>query len=265
MEYNLKDIKNLQKIAGDTGKSYVGYLNNQKVFVKQNSTPFFVAVANEKLTPKMLWSKTIDNYFWIAQEWITGRTLKSYEISKFKKQTMQILRKLHRSDYLALMLYRLEGQDLEPIDFLQEYYWQLPKELEQEPTLKDVYTRLEDDQPVFDHFNICACHGDINHKNFLFKNQEQKDIYLIDWDSAVLSDCFLDLGYLLYRYVDMEDWEDWLNEYGVASSKENVHKVWWYGQMQHLLQIKHQYQNGRFKLVKEEIKYLKQLNERKEQ
>ena len=265
MDYDLKDITGLEPLAGDTNQSYVGYLNGQRVFVKKNSTPFFVAVANEKLAPQFLWSKTIDGHFWIAQEWLEGRVLKSFEIAKFPSQAMGILKHLHRSDYLALMLYRLEGQEMEPIDFLQEYYWQLPDELEREPLLKHIYTKLEDELPNFDHFNICACHGDVNHKNWIFRDQKQDEIYLIDWDSAILSDIFSDIGPLLYRYVDVWEWENWLKAYGLPKTDENWHKIWWYGQMQQLMQIKRQYEKGRLRLVKQEIAHLQMMTERKEQ
>lgn len=265
MDYNLVDITNLRPLLGDTNKSYMGYLDDQKVFVKKDSSPFFVSVANEKLSPKLVWSKVINGSMWVAQEWIQGDVLKSCEISDYRKQIMTILNKLHNSDYLALILYRLEGKEMEPIDFLQEYYWQLPITLEKTPILSEVYNWLEDKLPYFEHFNICACHGDVNHKNFIFKNNLKDEVYLIDWDSAILSDHFCDIGSLLYRYVEIDDWKYWLQTYGLRYDDSNIHKIWWYGQVQHLMHIKSQYQKGRFQLVKQELELLKIMNQRKEQ
>ena len=264
MNYNLKDIYGLQALSGDTNQAYVGYLDEKKVFIKKNSTPFFIAVANEDLAPHLVWSKNIDGSLWLAQEWIEGQSLKRTDVMYFKDQLMGILSKLHKSDYLALMLYRLEGREMEPIDFLQEYYWQLPRDLENDWLLSKVYRELEDNIPEFNHLNICACHGDLNHKNMMFKDINNQEIYVIDWDSAILSDVFGDLGTVLYRYVYVHLWDDWLRSYGLFPDEESIQKIWWYGEMQQLMHIKRQYQKGRMQLVKEEIEHLRIMNEQKE-
>ena len=46
---------------------------------------------------------------------------------------------------------------------------------------------------------------------------EEEQLYLIDWDGAIVADPALDLGLLLYHYIDQSEWEKWLAQYGVQA------------------------------------------------
>ena len=43
---------------------------------------------------------------------------------------------------------------------------------------------------------------------------EDNQLYLIDWDGAMIADPAIDLGLLLYWYIPEENWQDWLDMYG---------------------------------------------------
>ena len=80
--FNFDKAWNLQPIKGDTGKAYKGMKENERVFIKRNSTPFLAALSREGLTPKLLWTKRTSNGdILTAQEWLEGRQLEIDEIS----------------------------------------------------------------------------------------------------------------------------------------------------------------------------------------
>ena len=50
--------------------------------------------------------------------------------------------------------------------------------------------------PTYKLEDYVVCHGDVNHNNWLLSDHQQ--LYLIDWDGAMIADPALDLGALLY-------------------------------------------------------------------
>src|SRR5690606_20705591 len=62
--------------------------------------------------------------------------------------------------------------------------------------------------PNVHHQEYVVCHGDVNHNNWLLS--DENELYLIDWDGAMLADPAIDLGMLLYCYVPKDKWEQWL-------------------------------------------------------
>ena len=63
------------------------------------------------------------------------------------------------------------------------------------------------------HDEYVVCHGDVNHNNWLLSDNNQ--LYLIDWDGAMIADPAIDIGLLLYWYIPEDNWETWLAQYGV--------------------------------------------------
>lgn len=253
----------LKPIEGDTGQSFMGVSGEERLFIKANVSPFFAALDQEGFTPPLRWSKRLTNGdMMVAQEWLSGDTLTTKDMRAHAVDILSVLKKLHQSDSLTLILYRLSGDEMEPLDFVQRYYEDLPEELATHPLLIPIIKELENTIPPFDHFNICACHGDVNHKNWMFGDATQTSLYLVDWDSAVLSDAFIDIGSILYRYLPCEEWQTCLDVYGV-DDMHALDKVWWYGEIQQLHHIKHQYKRKRMNVVKKEMKYLEQRHQDK--
>ena len=66
----------LHPIGGDTGQAYMGTKDEEKLFLKRNSSPFLAALSLEGISPKLIWTKRIGNGDVLtAQEWCNGRNL----------------------------------------------------------------------------------------------------------------------------------------------------------------------------------------------
>ena len=74
----------LQPIDGETGQTFMGMKDSQKVFIKRNTTPFLAALSREGIVPKLVWTKRLgDGNVLTAQEWLEGETLTPTEMSEF--------------------------------------------------------------------------------------------------------------------------------------------------------------------------------------
>ena len=93
----------LHPISGDTGQAYMGIRNEEKLFLKRNSSPFLAALSVEGITPRLIWTKRIGNGDVLtAQEWCNGRTLEKEEMNT--PQVPQMLGRIHESEALKRML-----------------------------------------------------------------------------------------------------------------------------------------------------------------
>jgi thiamine kinase-like enzyme len=75
-----------------------------------------------------------------------------------------------------------------------------------------------------------VCHGDVNHNNWLLTEDNQ--LYLIDWDGAMIADPAIDLGMLLYLYIPEENWDSWLKMYGKPLTEDLRLRMKWYVALQ---------------------------------
>lgn len=257
MEANLQfDSKwTLQPIAGDTGQAYMGVSDNDKMFIKRNSPPFLAILSREGIAPKLMWTKRLGNGDVLtAQEWLDGDILSEGNMPD-SFEVVQILQHLHRSSTLADMLAKVGGKKMFPLDFLSQYISDLPFGLKDNEYLESVLEYLEHYIP--EPAPLSACHGDPIHNNWIRSSTGR--LYLVDWDSSMLADPASDLGTILGRYIDHDDWSGWLQAYGIPTNKQNMDRIYWYCGMNFLLRIKHCYLKGNFKQVNKEINLLKKI------
>ncbi|MGO2082186.1 phosphotransferase family protein [Vagococcus sp.] len=227
---------NLQPLKGDTGKAYKGVKDQEKVFLKRNSTPFLAALSREGLTPKLLWTRRTGNGDIVtAQEWLDCRQLSADEMVN-NQDVIRILYHLHHSESLKSMLERMEGSEKSAFDFLSEYVRHLPQELKENPTLLKVFKYLEDHLPAYLSQHYVACHGDVIRQNWLISNDDH--LFLVDWDYSVLCDPALDLGTILGQYVPLDQWSVWLDHYKAEMAEHLHERVYWYAGMSLLMQTK---------------------------
>src|SRR5699024_5001081 len=71
-----------------------------------------------------------------------------------------------------------------------------------------------------------VCHCDLNHNNILLSKTGQ--LYLIDWENAMIADPITDYGTVLNSYIPNEEWEQWLRNYGEALSEQLIMHMYWY-------------------------------------
>ncbi|ETA73874.1 phosphotransferase family protein [Ligilactobacillus equi] len=263
MVFTLGKDWQVEPIAGDTGTAFMGTNKEEKLFLKQNTSPFLAALAIEEITPRLVWAKRLVSGDTItAQEWKNGRSLHKSEMTQ--KSVAELLHRIHHLPVLKKILGQIGGKTVTPFELLNQYFRGLNPQLRSHPLLKDVANRLRSKQPNFARSNYEVCHGDLNHKNWLLSDHNQ--LYLVDWESALIADPALDLSMLMYHYVPRENWQEWLTSYYALGGEELPPdleaRVHWYVLMRLLLNVKDAYERGRFHEMNQDIIKLSQvLNE----
>ena len=207
MDFDLENGWRILPIDGDTGTAYMGIRQQEKLFLKRNTSPFLAALSIEGITPRLVWTKRMTTGDTLtAQEWLNGRCLHKAEMDS--EAVSALLYRLHHSALLKRMLKQVGGQVVTPEELLQRYFRGLPQDLRHHPLLKTVANRLRAKQPQVKRSNYEVCHGDLNHKNWLLS--DQGNLFLVDWESAVIADPAYDLSMLMCQYVPRKNWQQCL-------------------------------------------------------
>ncbi len=211
--------------GGATGEAFIARHDEQKLFLKRNSSPFLAVLSAEGIVPKLIWTKRLENGDVItAQEWMNGRELTPAEMCE--ESVAELLQKIHQSTPLLNMLRRLGKTAQTPIQILASVKNSLDEELREDKAIKETIHFLEQrvNDVNCDHYVVC--HGDINHNNLLLC--DKGNLYLIDWDEAIIADPAMDIGMLLYSYVEKDKWEEWLANYGLSLTQELSLRMKWF-------------------------------------
>lgn len=256
MEFQLDSDWRLQPIKGDTGKTYIGYKADERVFIKRNTTPMLAALSQEGIAPKLVWIKRTGNGDTLtAQEWLDGRLLEPEEISQ-RNDVIDVLYHLHHSTSLAAMLKKTGGKVVSPHQLLTDYEVNLAKKLQENSFVEKVHAYLKNNLPTFPKKHYTVVHGDVNHRNWLVCRNY---LYLVDWDSIMFADPALDIGTILGNYVPLSSWGTWLIRYGIRPTDANLERVYWYALMSLLLEISRFYSRREFRHMNKTILQLKRV------
>ncbi|WP_080146121.1 phosphotransferase family protein [Marinilactibacillus piezotolerans] len=257
MELERESGWKLHPIGGDTGQAYMGIKDEEKLFLKRNSSPFLAALSLEGISPKLIWTKRIGNGDVLtAQEWCNGRNL--YKGEMLSSRVATIMKKVHRSESLKRMLQRLGGKVIEPKSLLLDYKLMLSSDLAEHPQLKRAFQWLSDtESEIKNNAEITVCHGDVSRKNWLLSEEDQ--LYLVDWDSAILADPAYDIGQLFSRYIEKEQWTGWLAEYDPEISEVFLKRINWYVLMTLLMDVKEAHRKRQFIKMNKSIIKIDQL------
>lgn len=246
----------LEPIKGATGQTYMGIRGTERVFIKRNTSPLLAALSKEGIAPKLVWTKrTVDGDILTAQKWLDGSQLKEDEIGQ-RNDVIDVLYQLHHSISLKNMIEKIGGQIHTPEMLLKKYDEKLPKKLNNQPFLTEVYQELKNHLPTCSTKNYMVVHGDVNHRNWLVSNNY---LYLVDWDSVMLADPGVDLGMFLGHYVPQENWSKWLLSYGIQAEEDVLTKIYWYAVFSFLQEILRHYEAGETSAMDEEISKLKAI------
>lgn len=251
MEIEKESGWKLHPIGGETGQAFMGIRDHEKIFLKKNSSPFLATLSLEKITPRLIWTKRTGNGdILTAQEWCNGRTLKRSEMADIK--IIEILNKLHQSAILKRLLDRISGIKVNEMDFLREYEKELSVDLKNHPLLNEAFDFLSSSPTlIYTDDDISVCHADISNKNMLLS--EEGDLFLVDWDTAILMDYLFDIGQLLARYIDKDDWLDWAEENEQSYNENEKKRIYWYVIINLLLDIKYAHTKNRYDRMNELI------------
>ncbi len=159
-----------------------------------------------------------------AQHWMAGRELKAKDMSG--RPVAESLRKIHTSKALLDMLKRLGKEPLDPGALLSRLKQAVFAVRQFSPLIQEglAYLEAHVDQVQFGEKVVCHC--DVNHNNWLLSEDNQ--LYLIDWDGAMIADPAMDLGPLLYHYVEEPAWDSWLGMYGMKLTEGLRLRMAWY-------------------------------------
>lgn len=259
MDLDLENGWQVLPIGSETGTAYMGIKQKEKVFLKRNPSPFIAALSLEEITPKLIWSKRMHTGDTLtAQQWMNGRCLERSEMSS--ELVLDLLRRVHSSDLLKKMLAKVGGLHYQPEDFLTLYYRGISTELMSHPLLARCAKFLESHLPTYAVKDYEVSHGDLNRQNFLLSDSGQ--LYLVDWESVMFADPAKDLSMLMCRYVPRADWKQWLESYfGKQLPEAMEFRIQWYALMNLLLDVKYNYQRGRFHEMNQDIIKIQQTFE----
>ncbi|WP_456277949.1 phosphotransferase family protein [Bacillus sp. AK128] len=221
--------------GGATGEAYFAKFEDKRLFLKRNSSPFLAVLSAEGIVPKLVWTRRLENGDVItAQHWLDARELKPADM---KQSTVaKLLNKIHSSKELLDMLMRIGKAPLMPQELLRELenspYFQSSQS---KHLIQDAIDFLQAGLGQIEYPEFVVCHCDINHNNWLLTEHEQ--LFLIDWDGAMVADPAIDIGMLLYSYIPEENWEEWLSHYGQELNDSLRIRMKWYVVYQTLLSI----------------------------
>ncbi len=242
--------------GGATGAAYFAQHEEQRLFLKRNSSPFLAVLSAEGIVPKLVWTKRLENGDVItAQQWMNGRELKPGDMNN--ERVAKLLKKIHASEPLLGMLTRLGKSPLKPEMFLHALNEELDEELRTKQAVIDSLKFLTANVVHIDVDEKVVCHCDVNHNNWLLTEDNQ--LYLIDWDGAMIADPAIDLGLLLYSYIPVEEWEDWLEKYGIILTENLQQRMKWYALAQSLTAIQWHKNQNRIPEMEKWIDFLKAL------
>ncbi|TFJ92593.1 phosphotransferase family protein [Lentibacillus salicampi] len=245
--------------GGLTGDAYIASKEDRRLFLKRNSSPFLAVLSAEGIVPKLVLTKRMENGDVItAQEWLDGRELKAEEMQHHR--VADLLRKIHGSSELLHMLMRLGKKPFTP----DEQFGDITARLEANSLLGEygevqaTMTQLQRLLPDVRNQQQAVCHCDLNHNNIILTTKSQ--LYLIDWDNAMIADPARDFGFLLKWYVPKGDWDEWLNRYGAAGNNHLFERIYWYLIMDALYELSWYYERHELTKVESRLADLRNLN-----
>ncbi|HJE86879.1 phosphotransferase family protein [Levilactobacillus brevis] len=256
MALDISDGWSLYPLGGNTGTAYMGTKASQKVFLKQNASPFLAALSMEGITPRLVWTKRLaSGDVMTAQEWLNGRTLHREEMRE--QRVARLLHRVHHAHLLHDMLLKVGGRFTTPAQLLARLQPALAADLRRHPLIQSAFATLQEEQPQLPKTHYEVCHGDLNHKNWLLSDRRR--LYLVDWDAATFADPAYDLGALLCEYVPLEEWRRWLQDYGETITADLTARVNWYARIHCLSVIADSYHQQRFQIMNQHLILLEKL------
>ncbi|WP_028399766.1 phosphotransferase family protein [Ectobacillus panaciterrae] len=225
LEHLIGEEWNIIPAGGATGEAYFAEQGERRLFLKRNSSPFLAVLSAEGIVPKLLWTKRVASGDVIsAQAWLNGRKLEPEDMKS--ERVALLLKKIHTSDALLQMIQKLGKKPLSAKELLEQIVMMLDQAVIQKEPVQRALRYLEESLDSVAYDRPAVCHCDVNHHNWLLSEDNQ--LYLIDWDGAVIADPALDIGMLLHWYIPREEWEEWLHSYGMELTNSLLRRMKWY-------------------------------------
>lgn len=246
----------LDSAGGASGEAYMAEQDGQKLFLKRNSNPFIAALSAEGIVPKLVWTKRIETGEVVtAQHWKNGRELTFEEMNQTR--VAKLLKKIHSSKTLLSMLKRMEMEPITPDILYHKINTSLSRQVLSHHVVRKALTYLEEHKPHLDPRFYTVVHGDVNHNNWLLSDRDE--LYLVDWEGAMLADPAIDIGMLLYNYVPQSEWSHWMEQYGCKESIDLSKRMKWYTVIQAIGLVEWSEEQKRYKDMNIWLKFLNEV------
>ncbi len=245
--------------GGASGEAFFARYHEQKLFLKRNSSPFLAVLSAEGIVPRLKWTKRLENGDVItAQHWLNGRELHADEMNG--PRIAKMLKKIHSSRPLTSMLQRLGKEPYDPSLMYEEVADTLDTDLKYLPPVREALSFLRYHLDDISAESYVVCHGDVNHNNWLLS--DVNELFLIDWDGAMLADPAVDVGMLLYWYVPEQEWSSWMSHYGEELTDDFRLRMKWYVVCQALVMLQWQKDKGRLHDVTKWMNFLQRTQKK---
>lgn len=249
----------LDSAGGASGEAYMAEQDGRKLFLKRNSSPFLTALSAEGIVPKLVWTKRIETGEVVtAQHWKNGRELVQDEMNS--NCVAKLLKKIHSSKQLLNMLKRMEMKPMHPELLFNKINSSLSRHVLANRTVRKALLYLEENMPMLDSRFYTVIHGDVNHNNWLLSDQDE--LYLVDWEGAMIADPAIDIGMILYTYVDEKDWVDWLSKYGINDTHDLKKRMKWYTLIQAIAMVEWYEEKKRYNDMNDWLNFLSEVMNR---
>ncbi|MBC2329741.1 phosphotransferase family protein [Listeria swaminathanii] len=220
--------------GGETGQAFVATHEDEKFFLKRNSSPFLAALSVENIVPKLVWTRRVENGDVItAQKWVNCHILTREEM--IGPRVAQLLAKIHHSENLQHMLAKIENCYFSANQLLQHVKVATEANNDVTKEITDAIHYLDQHVSAVETTDYVVCHGDVNHNNWIIS--EENELFLVDWDGAMLADAANDIGMILYQYIPRKEWNRWLANYGTTLTTDLHRKLKWYTICQTVMQL----------------------------
>ncbi|MBC1539613.1 phosphotransferase family protein [Listeria seeligeri] len=220
--------------GGETGQAFVATHEDEKFFLKRNSSPFLAALSVENIVPKLVWTRRVENGDVItAQKWVNCHILTRDEMNGAR--VAALLAKIHHSETLQHMLEKIENCYFSAEQLLARLKVEVAARENATNSMVEAIRYLELNLPASEQTEYVVCHGDVNHNNWIIS--EDNELFLVDWDEAMLADAANDIGMILYQYIPRNEWEVWLSSYGTQLTTDLHRKLKWYTICQTVMQL----------------------------
>lgn len=246
----------LDSAGGASGEAYMAQHDGHKLFLKRNSSPFLAALSAEGIVPKLIWTKRIETGEVVtAQHWKNGRSLEHEEMNSKRVATM--MKKIHSSRQLLNMLKRMEMKPMYPEMLQHKLNASLSRNVLANATVRKALTYLEEHHPELNPAFYTVCHGDVNHNNWLLS--EQDELFLVDWEGAMIADPAIDLGMILYTYIQADEWSDWMAMYGMQDTLDVRKRMKWYTIIQTIALVQWYEEKNHYKEMNDWLDFLNEV------
>ncbi len=243
----------LDPIGGSSKSAYKAEIDGDKFFLKRNTSPFITTLSVEGIVPQLVWTKRIETGEVVtAQHWKNGRELKKTEMNS--SRVARLMNKIHSSNKLLNTLEQLGMKPMLPEILLNKIQTSLSPKVNAHHIVRDSIKYLENKVPKIDAEFCRVCHGDVNHHNWLLSDEDE--LFLVDWEGAMIADPAIDLGMVLYTYVNFSEWDDWLSKYGRPLDFDLRQRMKWYTLVQGITMVQWYEDRKRFREMNEWILFL---------